>query len=139
MSEHTAAFVIQPADGITLQGPVGGPVTLKATGEDTKGRCTIFEIVVAPQRGPLLHLHEHQDETIHVLQGHFRFRLKDDLCEAPTGACVFVPQQTPHCFQNIGTSPGKLLRCSTQPAWRRFFIESPNLLPTQSTQRPSSR
>ncbi|MGH7877000.1 MAG: cupin domain-containing protein [Candidatus Dormibacteraceae bacterium] len=106
---HAAAYVVGPDDGERIQGPAGGPLTFKARGAQTKGQLTIFENFIAPGDGPPLHSHAAEDEYWYVLQGDLRFRLADDLSNAPKGSFVLVPRGTPHCFHNTGDIPAKIL------------------------------
>jgi len=43
MPERTQAFVVLPGEGSTMRGPVGGPLAIKATGDDTSGSFFLFE------------------------------------------------------------------------------------------------
>jgi quercetin dioxygenase-like cupin family protein len=115
------AFVIGPGEGTTIEGPAGGPLTFKARGEETDGSLTAFVNTIAPGDGPPLHRHAGEDEAWYILEGQFRFRLDDVLHPAPAGSFVFVPRGTPHCFQNIGEEPGRILVLFTPAGMERFF------------------
>jgi len=121
MSDGAAAVAIGPGEGRTVQGPAGGPLTFKVRGEETGGRLTAIENEVAPGEGPPLHTHAGEDEFWHVIDGEFRFRLGDELSSAPAGSFVFVPRGTPHCFQNVGHSPARILVMFTPSGMERFF------------------
>jgi hypothetical protein len=56
-------FVVAPGDGMTVQGPAGGPLTFKARGEQTDAALTVFENVIAPGDGPPLHTHAGEDKS----------------------------------------------------------------------------
>ena len=115
------AYVVEPGHGITIQGPVGGPLTFKARGDQTGGSLTALENVIPPGDGPPLHTHDSEDEAWYVLEGILRFQLSDSYAEAPTGSFVFVPRGTPHCFANIGDSPARILVLFTPSGMERFF------------------
>ena len=121
MSEGPAAFKLGPGEGTSIQGPVGGPLTLKATGEDTGGTLTAFENVVAPGEGPPLHTHAGEDEAWYVLEGELRFRLGEEISMAPAGSFVFVPRGIAHSFQNSGSGPARILVLFTPSGMERFF------------------
>jgi len=104
-----------------VQGPAGGPLTFKARGEDTGGVLTALENVVAPGDGPPLHRHRDEAETWYVLEGELRFLLGEELSTTAAGSFVFVPPRTPHCFQNVGTVPARLLIVFTPSGMERFF------------------
>jgi mannose-6-phosphate isomerase-like protein (cupin superfamily) len=114
-------FVIPPGEGETIRGPVGGPTTIKARAENTNGTFTALENVIAPMQGPPLHLHVREDEMWYVLDGHVRFRAGDRMFDAPTRSFMFIPRGTPHCFQNVGDEPARLLVMFTPAGMERFF------------------
>jgi quercetin dioxygenase-like cupin family protein len=116
-----APFAIGPGEGETVQGPAGGPLTFKARGEQTNGALTLFENVIAPGDGPPLHTHAGEDESWYVLEGVLRFRLGDEVASAPAGSFVFVPRRTPHCFQNVGEGPARIIVIFTPSGMERFF------------------
>jgi quercetin dioxygenase-like cupin family protein len=113
--------VVGPGEGRTVQGPAGGPLTFKVRGEQTDGRLTVLENVVAPGDGPPLHRHDAQDEAWYVIEGELRFRLGDELATAPAGSFVYVPRGTPHCFVNAGDEPARILVLFTPAGMEPFF------------------
>jgi quercetin dioxygenase-like cupin family protein len=121
MPDGPAPFAVGPGEGETVQGPAGGPLTFKARGEQTNGALTLFENVIAPGDGPPLHTHAGEDESWYVLEGVLRFRLGDEVASAPAGAFVFVPRGTPHCFQNVGEGPARIIVMFTPSGMERFF------------------
>ena len=121
MSDEARLVCAGPGEGTTIEGPVGGPLTFKARGEQTGGRLTAFENVIPPGQGPPLHTHAAEDESWYVLEGDLRFRLGDETSEAPAGSFVFVPRGTPHCFTNPGDRPARILVVFTPSGMERFF------------------
>jgi quercetin dioxygenase-like cupin family protein len=119
--KQAIAYTVGPDEGERIQGPAGGPLTFKARGTQTGGRLTLLENVIAPGDGPPLHTHAGEDESWYVLEGTLRFRLEDQLHGAPSGSFVFVPRGTPHCFQNTGTEPARILVIFTPSGMERFF------------------
>jgi len=120
MSE-SSPIVKQPGEGVTVQGPAGGPLTFKARGAETNGALTALENLVAPGEGPPLHLHAYEDESWYVLEGDLRFQIADDIAGAPAGSFVFVPRGTPHCFQNVGDGMARILVLFTPSGMEHFF------------------
>ncbi|MBI5105502.1 MAG: cupin domain-containing protein [Solirubrobacterales bacterium] len=121
MTGPARPFAVLPGAGETIQGPAGGPLTFKARGAQTGGALTAFENVVAPGDGPPLHRHDAEDEAWWVVEGTLRFRLGDELSDAPAGSFVFVPRGTPHCFQNAGDAPARILVLFTPAGMEPFF------------------
>jgi quercetin dioxygenase-like cupin family protein len=110
-----------PGEGTTIEGPAGGPLTFKLRGEESGGSLTAIENVIAPGDGPPLHRHDNEDEAWYVIAGLLRFRLGDELREAPAGTFVFVPRHVPHAFQNVGEEPARILVMFTPSGMERFF------------------
>ena len=121
MSEKTRAAVVRPGEGETMEGPVGGPLTFKIRAVGSGGSLTAFENVIPPGQGPPLHSHADEDESWYVLEGSLRFRLGDELAEAPAGTFVFVGRGTPHCFHNAGDEPARILVLFTPAGMESFF------------------
>jgi quercetin dioxygenase-like cupin family protein len=113
--------IVRSGEGESIEGPAGGPLTFKVRGEQTDGALAAFENVIAPGDGPPLHVHANEDEAWYVLEGELRFRLGAETASAPAGSFVFVPRGTPHCFQNAGEKPARILVLFTPAGMERFF------------------
>ena len=126
-----ASKALHPDRPATLSSPIGGDIVGAIDGADTDGRLTAFESLVEPGQGPPLHTHANEDETLFVVAGSFRFRLEDDVHRVEPGAYVFAPRGTPHAFENIGETAGRLLVHFAPSGMERFFerfaaLESPS-------------
>lgn len=64
-----------------------------------------------------------------VLEGEYRFKLGDAIFPVSQGAMAFGPRGTPHNFQNVGDTPGRLLVITTPSGLERFFEQFTELLP----------
>jgi quercetin dioxygenase-like cupin family protein len=126
----SGALIVGPNAGAIIEGPVGGPLTFKARGEQTNGTFTAYENVIPPDQGPPLHTHANEDEAWYVLEGELRFKIGGELRPAPAGSFVFVPKGTPHCFQNVGEHPARILVMFTPAGMERFFDEVATLSAT---------
>jgi mannose-6-phosphate isomerase-like protein (cupin superfamily) len=124
-----APFAVQPGEGTVLETPTGDVVTIKAATRQTNGSLTVLELVIGPGKGPALHTHLREDELWYVLDGDFRFKAGDAMLRMPAGGMAFGPRGTPHAFQNIGETPGRLLVITTPSGLERFFEEFTALLP----------
>src|SRR3954470_11877673 len=112
---------VGPGQGETIQGPVGGPLTFKARGEQTGGALTALENVIPPGEGPPLHTHAAEDESWYVLEGELQFRIGEERSRAPAGSFVFVPRGTRHAFRNVGDEPARILVLFTPSGMEAFF------------------
>jgi mannose-6-phosphate isomerase-like protein (cupin superfamily) len=125
-----APFAVQSGEGTELETPPGGGVvTIKAATRETNGSLTVLEFLIDPKNGPALHTHLREDELWYVIEGDFRFKAGDAMLRASTGGMAFGPRGIPHCFQNIGDTPGRLLVITTPSGLERFFEEFAALLP----------
>ena len=115
-------FVVAPGAGLSVENPVGGILTFKATSDETGGAVTALETIAAPGEGPPLHVHV-EDELIHTLEGVLRIKLDDALHELTPGTFVFIPGGTPHAWQNIGRRPARFFATITPgaTAFEEFF------------------
>ncbi|CAN5452110.1 hypothetical protein BH10ACT2_BH10ACT2_28780 [soil metagenome] len=138
MTKPAIPFVVSPGDGESFRSPVGGPMTIKARAETTGGSFSTVENIVPPQQGPPLHRHGREDEMYYILDGHLRFKLGETLYDAPTGAFVFIPRLTPHCFQNIGDTPARILVMFT-PAGMEGFFQAQAELPAGPLDAPAQQ
>jgi mannose-6-phosphate isomerase-like protein (cupin superfamily) len=124
-----APFAVQSGEGTALETPTGDVVTIKAATRQTNGSLTVMELVIGPKKGPALHTHLREDELWYVLDGDFRFKADGAMLRVSTGGMAFGPRGTPHAFQNIGETPGRLLVITTPSGVERFFEEFAALLP----------
>lgn len=127
IDDGSGAVIVAPNAGAPIEGPVGGPLTFKVRGEQTNGTLTALENVIPPGQGPPLHTHANEDEAWYVLDGELRFKIGGQLRPAPPGSFVFVPRDTPHCFQNVGDNPARILVMFTPAGMERFYDESATL------------
>ena len=108
-----APFAVQAGEGAALETPIGDVLTVKAATRQTNGSLTVLELVIGPKKGPALHTHLREDELWYVIEGDFRFKAGGAMLRASTGGMAFGPRGTPHAFQNIGETPGRLLVVTT--------------------------
>ena len=123
MTEDVEAqpFVVEPGEGTAIRGPLGGTLAFEARGEQTGGRLTVFENVIPPGDGPPHHVHRVEDEAWVVLEGTLRFRLGEDVRDAPAGSFVFAPRGTAHSFVNVTEMPARVLVIFTPGGIEQFF------------------
>jgi mannose-6-phosphate isomerase-like protein (cupin superfamily) len=101
----------------------GDILYLKLTGKDTQGKYTFIEDITAPNQGPPLHVHHREDEGFYILDGDYVFEVDGRRIAAHTGDFLWVPRDVPHCFQNIGSTPGRILLTLEPAGIEDFFAE----------------
>ena len=115
--------VLAANGGLRLESGPGRDLVFKLTGDDTDGAFDYFTVEVAPKGGPPLHVHHKQEETIHVLKGHFRVRIGEEFFELDEGGFAHLPSETPHAFLNLTDEPGELIVVFAPGGGHRFFEE----------------
>ncbi|MFA9429449.1 cupin domain-containing protein [Egicoccus sp. AB-alg2] len=121
MSPPHPPFAVQAGEGSVLETPTGDRAVVKADAAQTNGSMTVIELVIGPKQGPALHEHRNDDELWFVLDGEFRFKVGEVMLQASIGGMAYGPRGTPHCFQNVGDEPGRLLIVTTPAGLERFF------------------
>jgi quercetin 2,3-dioxygenase len=124
---------LAPEEGLRLQSGPGRDLVFKLTGEDTRGALDYFICEVAPRGGPPLHVHHHQDETLHVLSGRFKVRIGDQHHILEPRGFAYLPAGLPHAFLNLTDEPAELIITFTPGGGYKFFEE---LAPATRTARP---
>lgn len=117
------AKVLAADEGLRFQSGPGRDLVFKLTGEDTRGALDYFIVEVAPHGGPPLHVHHHQEETIHVLSGRFKIRIGDELHTLDCGGFAYLPAGLPHAFLNLTDEPAEIIVVYTSGGGHRFYEE----------------
>lgn len=104
---------------------LGHLFTIKLSAEQTGGRFSLLDHVVAPLPviGAPPHVHHGEDEAWYVLEGRLTFRIGEETVEAPAGSTVFAPKGIPHWFNNPAPGPARVLVLLWPAGFERFFFE----------------
>ena len=114
------ATVLRPGEGETIGGPT--TVTLKATGEDTKGSFYLGESLIEPGfPGPPPHRHRRLHDMFYVLDGTLTMLVGDETLELEPGSFVCVPPGVVHTFSNPSGAPVRLLNFNTPAGWENYM------------------
>lgn len=100
-----------------------GISTFLAIAEETGGQFSLFDLSVSPQTGPPPHIHNDQDEAFYVLDGKIQLTLGNQTIAAPPGTFAYVPRGRRHRFQNLGTTPARMLALTIPSGFEGFFAE----------------
>ena len=93
MTDSPGYYVAGPGAGVHASDP-----SLKASRDSTGGALTVYETRIEGG-GPPLHVHDHEDECLYVLEGTLAVRCGEDSFEAPAGSFVFLPRGRAHTFR----------------------------------------
>ena len=110
----------------------GGLYTLKATGAETGGAMTIFEVLAGPEAGPPLHVHDHEDEAFFVLEGEIDLLVDGTITRLGPGGFGFGPRGLPHTWGVVSEQPARILAvvtpCGFEDFVRAFGQAAPELV-----------
>ena len=102
---------------------LGTLMTLKASGEQTRGAFGLIEQVLPPGFAPPRHVHHNEDEAFYLLEGEASFTCGDQTVKARPGTYIFFPRGVPHWFRIEGTEPARLLQLNMPAGVEHFFME----------------
>jgi mannose-6-phosphate isomerase-like protein (cupin superfamily) len=102
-------------EGRALQFSPSERLVWKATAQTTGGVLDHFELTADPgHAGAPEHVHHAVDELFYVLEGAFRFTVRDELLVAPAGTFppagtfLFVPRETRHTWTNAAQTRSRM-------------------------------
>jgi quercetin dioxygenase-like cupin family protein len=78
---------------------LNGRVTILRSATAAPERVAIIEQLLPEGDSPPLHLHAHEDEVFHILEGVVRFRLGGTEVTAQAGETLVGPKGVPHGFR----------------------------------------
>jgi quercetin dioxygenase-like cupin family protein len=76
---------------------------------ETNGVYSLVEIISSPGDGTPMHIHQHEDEHIIVLEGTARIACGDKVFDAEAGKVVTLPRNIPHAWGNRANARLRIL------------------------------
>jgi mannose-6-phosphate isomerase-like protein (cupin superfamily) len=76
---------------------------------ETNGVYSLVEIISSPGDGTPMHVHQHEDEHIIVLEGTARIACGDKVFDAEAGKVVTLPRNIPHAWGNRANARLRIL------------------------------
>ena len=98
----------------------GSVLSLKVTGQQSHDLVTIVEGALL-EGGPPLHVHDHEDEVVAVLEGELSYRLGDETGTLSPGGTLWFPRGVPHAVANLAGGPCRFLTVVTPSGIEDFF------------------
>jgi len=74
-------------------------VTIRVSSGDGADGIAVLEHRARRGDSPPLHIHHHEDEIFHVLEGEVRFRVGDQERRARAGDILLAPKGVPHTYR----------------------------------------
>jgi len=119
-SYHPQPIVIPSDEGKVLEF-IG--IKHKLTRQHTGGAYYLFEFGLDSEEGTRLHVHQHEDEVVHVLEGAIEIRLGDQKLRATAGGVAHLPKRIPHALYNPLKTRSKYLAIAVPGGMENFFDE----------------
>jgi len=94
-----------------------------ATGDDTNGKCALWEAIVPPGGGPPPHVHSREEEGVYILDGEITFTMGDQRLVASAGTFANMPVGTPHSFKNESDKAAQMLISVAPAGLEKMFFE----------------
>ncbi|WP_461091376.1 cupin domain-containing protein [Spirosoma gilvum] len=126
-------FIVKAGEGrfhghIKLKGVNENILDLKVSGKDTNGDLAVFEQnSLSPRRGTPLHIHPHQDELFHVLDGEYLFVVGQDKFQLKAGDHIFLPRNVPHAWTQLSERGHMTLIFQPAGKMEEFFVRMAGL------------
>ena len=97
------------------------------SGKETAGAFSLFENrSEGPSRTPI-HVHEHDDETLYMLEGEMQAIIADKEQSIKAGETIFLPRGVPHQLMNVSGLPTHYLLFCTPSGFEGFLAEGGHL------------
>jgi len=115
---------------------LGTLMTVKATGETTRGAFGLIEQELPPGFATPMHVHHSEDEPFYILEGEVTFHCGERTLVAQPGAFVFLPRGIVHGFEVTGGTPARLLQFNFPAGIEHFFVAAGEPAPTRTLPPP---
>jgi mannose-6-phosphate isomerase-like protein (cupin superfamily) len=121
MSSPVLQF-IRPSEGDAIW-YMGSLMTIKTGGDQTGEAFDFIDLQLPVGMNPPPHLHQREDESYYLLDGHITYFCGDTTFLAGPGDFVRLPRGVIHTFRVEGPTPAHALGLYTPAGLRNFFKE----------------
>jgi quercetin dioxygenase-like cupin family protein len=102
---------------------LGVPIRVLLGGKDTGGQYALAHALMPPGAEVPPHVHRHEDEAFHVLEGELEIRVGGHTKTLRVGDTLFAPRGIPHSPKNATAQPVRVLLILTPAGFENFFRE----------------
>ena len=106
-----------PANQLWFQNSL---VTIRVSVSDGRDGISVLEHRVPYGFSPPLHLHRAEDEVLHVPEGEFRVKVKDQEHRLGAGDILLAPKGVPHTYRVESVAGGRCLTITVRGDFERF-------------------
>ena len=82
------------------------------------------------ESGPPLHVHDHEDECVYVLEGRLLVQIGQEIHTLEAGSFAWLPRSTPHTFANASSAPVRVFGVTLPGGIEEFFAAQSAYLAT---------
>ena len=95
-------------------------ILLKATSAGSGGALSAWE-ELPPLLDTPLHVHAHEDELFHIIEGEHEFTCGPERFRVGPGAFVYLPKGVPHAHRRLVAGSGRFLVITMPGGFEGFF------------------
>ena len=95
-------------------------VTVLVSSSEGQDGMSILEHRIPYGFSPPLHLHRMEDEVLHVLEGEFRLKVRDQEHRLRAGDLLLTPKGVPHTYRIESANGGRCLSITARGDFERF-------------------
>lgn len=117
---ETRPNFIHTGKGEIIEMP-GIKMLVKINSQESGGKLSMIEQDVEPGSGSLLHICNHEDKVIHVLDGEFEVYVNGEIIEPDLNGTIFIRKGLPHYYRNVGCDAGKIMVIITPGGHENFL------------------
>jgi quercetin dioxygenase-like cupin family protein len=114
---------------------VGTLNRIVATAADTNGSFGLMEQWAPHGFSPPLHVHQHEDSALHVLEGEITVQRGAEQCTIRSGEFAFLPRAVPHSFR-VESESAHFLELVTPGGFEQFHVDASVPAPTATLPPP---
>jgi mannose-6-phosphate isomerase-like protein (cupin superfamily) len=103
---------------------MGVPMIVHLSGEQTGGQFSLIEGAMPPGGDGGLHVHTHEDETLHLLEGELHVTIGESEFVLKAGESYFAPRNIPHRLRNLGNVTARAMLINTPGTFDEFVRQA---------------
>ena len=133
-TERKPHFVTKKVEEINLGSAEAGTREVLLNSAYTGGDVYLVDGRMPPGSGVPLHIHEHEDEIFHVLEGQVVLQLGDQEYHGKAGDIVYLPRKVQHAIRAEGDTAARVLNYVIPGKNFETFFNAMHLLPANASQ-----
>src|SRR6266496_315353 len=95
-------------------------VTIRVSMSDGQDGISVLEHRAPHGFSPPLHLHRTEDEVLHILEGEFRVKVREQEQRLSAGDLLLAPKGVPHTYRVESVQGGRCLTITVRGDFERF-------------------